>query len=185
MGRVASIVAVAGCLCLVLFSSSSPAWAQDSSRIAVIDVQRVMRDSTAAVGMRQAIEERRSAYQKEIGSLEESLRGREKELAQRGLNISPDQFGERQREFQTAVTDLGRLVEARKRQINQAMGDAMQQIQAALGKIIEEVVAERDLTLVLPRSQVVFSAEPLEITDVVLDRLNQRMPSVSIALPEE
>ena len=65
------------------------------------------------------------------------------------------------------------------------MGDAMQQIQAALGKIIEEVVAERDLTLVLPRSQVVFSAEPLEITDVVLDRLNQRMPSVSIALPEE
>jgi Skp family chaperone for outer membrane proteins len=46
-------------------------------------------------------------------------------------------------------------------------------------------VAERNLRLVLPRSQVVFSAESLEITDIVLERLNQRLPSVPIAMPEE
>jgi Skp family chaperone for outer membrane proteins len=65
------------------------------------------------------------------------------------------------------------------------MSGAMQTIQGQLTQVIEEVVAERNLALVLPRSQVVFSAEPLEITDIVLERLNQRLPSVPIALPEE
>ncbi|MDA0703063.1 MAG: OmpH family outer membrane protein [Proteobacteria bacterium] len=159
--------------------------AQDTSGIAVIDIQIVMRDSTAAVGLRQSIEERRTAYQKEIGDLEEALRDREKSLTQQRNVLSPDLFGEKERSFQEEVAELGRLVEARKRQINQAMGGAMQQIQGQLTKVIEEVVAERHLTLVLPRSQVVFSAEPLEITDIVLERLNKRLPSVPITLPEE
>jgi outer membrane protein len=132
LGRAASIVAVTGCLCAAILSTVAPAAAQDTSGIAVIDIQVMMRDSTAAEGVRQAIEDRRAAYQEEIGDLEKALRGREKELTQQRNVLSPDLFGERQRDFQEEVADLGRLVEARKRQINQAMGSAMQRIQSQL-----------------------------------------------------
>jgi outer membrane protein len=185
LGQAASIIAATAFLCAAFLPSAVPVLAQDTSGIAVIDIQVVMRDSTAAVGLRQSIEDRRMAYQKEIGDLEEALREREKSLTQQRNVLSPELFGERERQFQKEVASLGRLVEARKRQINEAMGGAMQTIQGQLTQVIEEVVAERNLALVLPRSQVVFSAEPLEITDIVLERLNQRLPSVPIALPEE
>lgn len=182
--RAATILAAAACLNGGLLLPVAPAGAQEPARIAVIDIQRIMRDSIAAEGVRQEIENRRANYQNEIAELEATLREREQELTRQRSIIAPDLFQQRERKFQGEVGELGQLVESRKRQINHAMGDAMQQIQAALSQVVEEVVAERELTLVLPRSQIVFSAEHLEITDVVLERLNERMPSVQIALPE-
>ena len=56
-----------------------------------------------------------------------------------------------------------------------------------LPTILQEVVAERGAHIIIDRSALVFAAESVDVSQVVIDRLNERLPSVAVnrvRLPE-
>ena len=69
--------------------------------IAVIDMQRILRESLAVTQMQQRIEELRQAYQAEFREQDRELRANDQELARERSNLSADDFAEkRQGEMQ-------------------------------------------------------------------------------------
>ena len=50
----------------------------------------------------------------------------------------------------------------------------------ALRPILEEVVAERGIDILVDRSNLVFASAEVDISSVVVERLNQRLPSVPV-----
>ena len=56
----------------------------------------------------------------------------------------------------------------------------MSQLQKELVEIVTEIAQERSADLVLTKSQVVLVKPELEITDQALERLNEKLPSVSL-----
>lgn len=65
-----------------------------------------------------------------------------------------------------------------------AFRDASQNIQAMIEQIVDEIADQRNYTLVLPRSLIVGTPRAAEITEEVLGRLNQRLPSVTVELDD-
>jgi Skp family chaperone for outer membrane proteins len=177
--RVLAIVAIA-----VYFACAAlPASAQGLPGVAVVDIQRVMRESAAAKSIQGQIEKLRASYQKEITKQENDLRNAEQELNRQRTLVSPDAFNERRRQFEQKVGHLQRDVQNRKRELDKSFSTAMRTVETSLREVIEQLVTERRLSLVLIKSQTIYNAPEFEMTDEVMKRLNAKLPSVKVPPP--
>jgi outer membrane protein len=159
-----------------------PASAQGLSGVAVIDFQRLQRDSAASKSVKGQLEKQFAVHQQEVTKEENDVRSAEQELNRQRTLISPEAFAERRRQFEQKVANLQRDVQNRKRELDKSQVAAQRIIEESLNDIIGQIVTERKLTLVLRRDQTVFAAPEFEITDEVLKRLNAKLPSVKVPL---
>jgi outer membrane protein len=182
-----------------VFAISAPAFAADPAPaaaaapsgeklgapvIAAVDIQKIMQDSSASKGIQAAIESQRDQYQKEITSLEEKLRSAEQELRKQQNVLSADALGKKRKEFETQVAEVQRTVQNRKRSLDGGLNDAMSVVQKTMLEIIADVVREKGANVVLARHQFVIVDTKLDITDIVMDRLNAKLPKVSVTIPK-
>lgn len=153
--------------------------------IVVVDVQKILQDSTASKGIQQAVESQRDIYQKEISALEDKLRNGEAELRKQQTVLSPDAFANKRRDFEKQVADVQRTVQNRKRALDTALNEAMGQVQKNMVDIIADVARGQSANLVLARHQVVLVDTQLDVTDIVLERLNKKLPTVAVSIPKQ
>ncbi|KZD07198.1 hypothetical protein AUP43_10350 [Oceanibaculum pacificum] len=153
------------------------------SRIAFIDVQGVLRASEAARTIRDQIEVQRSTYQEEISRQERELRAAEQELAQQRGVLDPEAFQQRRQQFEQRVVEVQRGVQGKKRQLDEAYGQAMEQVRIALVEIVADIAKERKATAILSKSAIVLAEKGIDISEEALKRLNQRLTSVTVKLP--
>ena len=153
--------------------------------VAVVDVQRIMQESSASKGIQKAIESQRDSYQKEIQTLEDKLQNAENELRKQQTVLAPDAFAAKRRDFEKQVADVQRTVQARKRTLDTAFNDAMTQVQKTMLDIVQDVSDERGANVVIPRNLLVLFASNLDVTDPVLERLNKQLPTVAVTIPKQ
>ncbi|HYG88250.1 MAG TPA: OmpH family outer membrane protein [Azospirillum sp.] len=152
--------------------------------VAVVDVQRVMQESTASKGIQKTIESQRDTYQKEIQTLEDKLQNAESELRKQQTVLAPDAFAAKRRDFEKQVADVQRTVQARKRTLDTAFNDAMGHVQKTMLDIVQSIADERGANVVIPRNLLVLFASNLDVTDTVLERLNKQLPAVAVTIPK-
>lgn len=148
--------------------------------VAVVDHQRIMRDSRAAKSIQQQLEVRRKLYLDELAKEEQRLNEVGKELArQRGV-LEAQAFAAKRKEYEEAVQALQRTSNERRRQLDEALGAANNEVRKALKEIVDELAEGRGFNLVLPASGVLLFSPKIDITDEVLARLDRKLPSVKV-----
>jgi Skp family chaperone for outer membrane proteins len=148
---------------------------------AVIDYQRILRDAAAARSIRKQIETRRKAYQSEISQEEQRLHEADKEFARQRSLLTPEAFAEKRRAFEEDVGEVQRLVQQRRRELDQVAEAALNEVKTALIDIVTGIAEERGFNLVLPSSEVLFFARKIDLTEEVLAKLDARLPDVTVA----
>jgi len=164
---------------------SAPAVAQQPATapiIIVVDVQGVVRESMAAKSIRTQMQSHRQTFTKEITDQEKSLRSAEQELQRQRTILSADAFGKKRKEFEDRVGSVQRSAQARKRQLDEAFNDAMEQVQKALVEVVTKLAEERNATLVIPKTMVVLVDKRLDVSEEALKRLDARIQNVAVSL---
>lgn len=147
---------------------------------AVIDYQRVLREAAAARSIREQIEARRKVYQEEISREEQRLHEADKAFAKQRSVLTPEAFAEKRREFEQEVAEVQRLVQERRRALDELSAEALNQVKTALIEVVTSIADERGFNLVLPSSEVLFFARKIDLTETVLAELDARLPRVEI-----
>ena len=175
---------------LFLTATTKPGMAQESERVgtirvkmAVIDMNEVRRNATAVKDIRAQVEKFRTQFQAEIKKEEEELRTANQELGRQRAILSPEAFADERRKFELRLAGVQRKVQQRKQNLDKALNDAMFEVQKSLNKIVVDLAKEHNLTLVLRKEQTVLVATPLNITGVVLQRLDQAVPTIKVLEP--
>jgi outer membrane protein len=180
-------IVFAGILGIVVLALPAPqaqaAEPLPQSRIAFIDVQGVLRASEAARTVRDQIEAQRARYQEEISKQERELRALEQDLVQQRSVLAPEAFQQRRQQFEQRVAEIQRAVQARKRQLDEGYAQSMEQVRVALVEIVADIAKERQATAVLSKSAIVLAEKNIDISEDALNRLNQRLTSVTVKLP--
>ena len=146
----------------------------------MIDYQRILRDAAAARSIREQIEARRKAYQEEISKEEQRLHEADKEFAKQRSLLTPEAFAEKRREFEQEVAEVQRLVQERRRALDSASAEALDEVKSALIEVVTSIAEERGFNLVLPSSEVLFFSRRIDLTDEVLAKLDARLPDVPV-----
>lgn len=169
----------------ILCGSSVQAQAAEPPRFAILDVQKVLRESTAVKGLNAEIEKRRDAYQKELRQKEEELRTADRELTRQRTILSAEVFTKKRQDLERRVADLQREVQKRKRALDQTFARGLSQVQAELAAVAKGIAEEMSLDLILSKATVVIVKPDLEVTDEAAKRLNERLPTVSVEFPSQ
>ncbi len=152
--------------------------------IMVVDIQLILQESAAAKTIQKQLDAQRETYQKEIATQEERLRAAEQELTKQRAVLSAEAFAQKRREFEKQVGDVQRAVQTRRRALDQGSQEAMNQVRSSAFEIVTAIASERKATVVLPRHQVLLVEKGLDVTDTVMERLNKKLPTVTVSVPK-
>lgn len=170
-------------LAVLAGSSAAPAIAQSRlppTTAAVLDYQRIFKDAKAARAITDQVEARRRLYQEEIAREEQRLHEGDKELAQQRAVLAPEAYAEKRRDFESQVAEVQRMVQERRRQLDQAKAAALNEVRAAMIQVVGELAEVRGFNLVLPTSGLVLFSPQIDLTDEILKRLDAKLPNVKV-----
>ena len=149
--------------------------------VAVVDIQRVLRDSTAAQSIRKQLDAKRAAYQADIKKDEDRLRAEDQDFGKSRETLSKDALVEKQKTLRADFAGVERKVMARRQSLDAAFAAAMKQVRDALAKIVIDTAHAQGVNMVLPKQETMWIAPELEITDTILSQLNQALPNVTVS----
>ena len=176
-------VTTAGALVAALvIAGLAPAAAQTlpDARIAIIDYLLIRQKSAAMIDMKSQIERQRQIYHEEITLREQELRAENQDLVRQRSILAADAFAQKRREFEARVAEVQRVVQARRKELDEAYEYGMKQVQGAVINIIAELTEIHGFNLVLSRQQIVFADSALNISEEVLQLLDERLPRVEV-----
>lgn len=177
----------------MLFMTSA---ALGAAQVAVIDFQKVIKESVAAKSIEKQLQNLVQAYQVEIEGFETQLRqGREKLLKQQQdievAGVSQAQKEKMvadlrlsQKQFEDEVERLQKKAHERKQALDLAFSVAKSQLQTKTQQIVQDISKVRHVNLVLQQDQVVYRDETLDLTEEVLTILNRQLPDLKIVVPK-
>lgn len=170
---------------VVIAGLAAPALAQQPS-IAVLNEERVLRES--AVG--QHIQTRMQAIAQEIDAeltaMGTPIQQETERLNAETASMTPQAIQQRPDLMQRieALNQQAQQFEiarrARQQEIVQTERQAMRPVYQALQPILETVVEERGIDILIDRANLVFASPEVDISDDVIARLNQQLPSVTV-----
>lgn len=172
-------------VCLAALAAFSSAQAADAAgKVAVIDLQKIMKESKATVSIHDQVEKKRDQFQKDITKDEERLKKRDKELGEKHNVLSPEAFDKERKDFAKDVEGVQRGVQKKRIQLDRAYAKAMSEVQAQISEIVKGIAKENGISITFPASETLFYAENLDITDQVLKQLDQKLPKVTVKIEE-
>lgn len=154
--------------------------------VMVVDVQALLQNSKAAKMVRGQIEAKRNEYTKEISHQEEALRTERDALQRQQASMSQETLNKKGREFQQKVNDLDRSVQSKRAALEKSNNEALTKIQQTMLKIIADIARQRRANLVLQRTDLVLFDQSFDVTDQVMQKLDEELPVVNVnfAAPE-
>ena len=148
--------------------------------IMVVDVQSLLQNSKSAKMVRQQIEGKRNEYAKEISQQEETLRQERDALQRQQSSLSADALNQKGREFQAKVNELDRNVQSKRQALERSNAEALEKIQEVMLKIITDIAKDRKANLVFQRSELVLFDQGFDVTDEVLHKLDDQLPTLTV-----
>ena len=169
-------------LATTLFSGAASA--EDAAKIAIINIQSIMHDSTAAKSVKAQLDSKQKAYQSELSKKEEKLQKEDQNLAkQRGV-LSQEEFEKKIREFKKEYADAQKDVQAKKGKLDKAFAQALNDIQKSVYDIVAAISKERGYSIVIPTSQILYANPDMDISTEVLEKLNKNLPDLKVKFDE-
>ncbi len=159
---------------------AAPPATTPSLTVMVVDVQALLQNSKAAKMVRGQIEQKRNEYTKEISHQEETLRAERDALQRQQATLSPDALNQKGRDFQQKVNDLERNVQGKRQALEKSNGEALSKIQEEMLKIIADIAKQRKSNLVFQRADLVLFDQAFDVTDEVLQKLDEQMPALTV-----
>jgi Skp family chaperone for outer membrane proteins len=167
----------------MLAALATPVAAQElrSQIIGVIDIQGVLRASTAVQRLSRDVEALRESTQGEMQDREEALRAADIDLAQRRGSLSPEDYAVEREKLEAQGLDLQRNLQEERRRLDQRFSSGMSQVQQILLRISQDIARENDLDILLSKTTVIIVRPEFDFTDEALQRLNATLKEVPLS----
>jgi Skp family chaperone for outer membrane proteins len=150
--------------------------------ILVIDRNAILRASKVGQSIVQQVNGYSQAAEKEFKAQADSLRSQEQQLQQQVAILAPDVKAKKIKAFQAQQQAFQQKVQTRQTQIQGGVLQARQQVEKALGPILQGILRERHANLLFDRNAIVLGTVNIDGTGVAIQRLDQKMPSVKVQL---
>lgn len=149
-------------------------------RIAVVDIQALLKDAKAAKSIEKQISTMRQSFQKEVEGAEKTLRDKEKSILDKKDSFSDEDLKLQVEGFQKDVVSSQQKVQERKAALDKSVADALNRLRGEIVKVVAEIGEKQNLDLVLARTDVVIVDKSLDITQEVLKRIDASLPDVKV-----
>jgi outer membrane protein len=175
-------LALGACMALApsLASAQAPAAAPaEAQRFAVINIQRIAAESTEGKSSTAKVQALNQKKISELNDLNKRLQGDQQKLSAQGTMLNEAARAELERNIDKEQKDLQRAQQDAQEEVQQLQQDLQNAFQAKLLPIIQQVVAERKITILFSQADagIVFADPTLDLTADVIKRFDTAAPA--------
>jgi outer membrane protein len=165
---------VALSIMILFFGLNSTVFCAESTKIGVINFQKILQDSSAGKMTQKEIKAKGEGFQKTILAEKKILDEMKKNFEREALVLSPEKQQEKQREFRIKVNDFKKMQQNFQTQFKQLEIKKLNEIQNEVFKIADKIGKKENFSLILEKkaSGIVYHPGKSDITDQVIKEYN-------------
>ena len=161
-------------------TTSASEKSMEVKRIALVDLDGVLRAADANNRVRELLDGQRAKFQEEFRAIEVDLQRSERNLLAKRELMAKDEYDKFVTEFQARVSSVQKEIQYKRQSIDNAYQKALSDIRGLAIEVITKIASERKIDLILKRDSSVIFLPHLNISDEVLTRLNERTKNARI-----
>jgi outer membrane protein len=161
---------------------AAPVFAQTTpARIAVIDVQKVLTQSTAGKAAYEKLKKMQDERMERAKGMDEELRKLDAEISTKRLSLSEDKLAEMQKSVADKRINMQRYAQDAEREIGEARDRELMALEGKIKPVIDGIGKEMGIAAIFNKfeSGLVYASEAVDITDTVIQRFNAAQPAAA------
>ncbi len=175
----------------IMVACSAPAFAQDipPAKIAIVEMQRIQNEASAWKDLSQKLKAAQEKVLQELAPQQTALEEEAKALQQQQAILAPEAFEGKVAEFEQKRREMVQQSNERRQAVERALVDSRNLIISAIRDILVGITEEKGYNLILDQSNadptIVVASPDINITDTVIKRLNEKLPTVEFSVPAQ
>lgn len=152
----------------------------NAGSIAVLDVEKIVKESAAMRDIQSKVSKKQDEYQKEVTKKQKDLEAEQKKLESKKNLLAKEAFEKEMKTFEGKIENLKAFVDKRQNSLKKASVDSMSKVNDKIKDIIAELSKEKDLDMIVPTSQTLFYKDEMDVSAEVLKRLNKKITKADV-----
>lgn len=152
----------------------SVSFAQDRIKIGYIDIQRVVGESQAGKRARDRFQAQIKKAEADLMKERQDIDRLRSDLEKKGPLLRDDERRNLEVDLQKRSVNLQRSMSDLQQELQVKNNEMMSEILKELEKIVNEIGKSEKFTLILERSQILYSDQGIDITSKVIETYNSR-----------
>lgn len=155
---------------------AAPMFAQNApARVAVVDVQKVLTQSTAGKAAYEKLKKMQEERVAKAKQMDDEMKKLESDLNTKRISLAEDKLAEMQKQLADKRINMQRYAQDADREIGEARDRELQALQVKIEPVIDAIGKEMGLALIFNKfeSGLVYASDAVEITDTVIKRFNE------------
>lgn len=153
---------------------ASPVFGQNI-KIGFVNIQKAISESKAGERARKRFEGTIKGKEAALAREKQAIERMKRELDKKALLLKADERMKAQRDFQKRVRDYERAMNDAQEELQLQERQMTAEILQNLQKIVQEIGRSQRFTLILDRSQLLYTDKGIDITNQVIQLYNQRL----------
>jgi outer membrane protein len=169
---------------MAVVALSAPMFAQNApGRVAVVDVQKVLTQSTAGKAAYEKLKKMQDDRVARAKSMDEEMKKLESDLTTKRISLAEDKLAEMSKQLADRKIAMQRFAQDADREIGEARDRELQALQVKIEPVIDALGKEMGLALIFNKfeSGLVYASDAVEITDTVIKRFNEAAGTTAAA----
>ena len=154
---------------------ATPMLAQNTpARVAVIDVQKVLTQSSAGKSAYEKLKKMQDERMEKAKAMDEELRKIDADISSKKLSLSEDKLTEMQKQLADKRIAMQRYAQDADREVTEARDRELQALEVKIKPVIDALGKEMGIAAIFNKfeSGLVYASEAIDITDTVIKRFN-------------
>lgn len=169
---------------MAVAAMAMPVLAQTApSRMAVIDVQKVLTQSTSGKAAYERLKKMQEERIERARAMEDELRKLDTDINTKKLSLSEDKLTEMQKQLSDKKIAMQRYAQDADREVGEARDRALLELENKIKPVIDGIGKEMGLAMIFNKfeSGLVYASDAVDITDTVIQRFNAATASATPA----
>ena len=154
--------------------------ASAEQKVAYLDMKFVLNNSKAGKGAQDFLKESFKKNQKNFLDEENALKKKENDLLAQKTILTKKEYQKKTDDLRKKVIDYQSQRRTALEKITSQRAEARQKLLEKLDPIMKTYIKENDISLIIDRKNVLMGNTNLDITNIIVEKLNKELPSLSI-----
>ena len=165
---------------LCAFTSNAADFPKTS--IGVLDMNKILTDSTAAKKAAEDIEEIAKKIEEELLKSDEEMIVEQNKLIEAQTIMAPEAFEDKRNEYEKKVQNYNNERQRKLLSVDNLVQNSRNIILENMKPILEEIAENKGITILLEKNTTLLNADGMDITNEVIKKLNKLLPKIDVSL---
>jgi len=149
-------------------------------KIAFIDMKFILNKSKAGEGAQKYLKNTVEENQKKFIETEKSLKNEENNLLQEKATLSKAEYEKKTDDLRKRVFEYQNNRRSALSKLAKKRADARALLLKKIDPIIDSYIKEQGIVLVIDRKDIIRASKDLDITNIIVEKLNKELPSLNL-----